>query len=380
MGEPRDDRATERAFVLERRGGREGSRAGACDRSERRRGRGREGSGPHGPRRGVPQRARASRCVAAGGRFRRARIQRPERLQPFDAGARSLRPRAAGGKFGFLLARCFAWRSALSLARPFGTRGGRSRPTTSMSEEPLDRIVLRYLQKRGYKDAERALKSEAKIQSLSQMALVPHLGADATIADHILFYNESDSDPNALVQGYRLLREWVHNSLDLYKVRPPRSPVAPAQLGESRARSRGFEATTLKIRVTDASPPAPLSPVAARVDAHTLPHVRVLPPRAGEPRRRRHGARVPPSLRLRSRAPARRGGSRAPRSRVPVSRRRRPCGEAIPREPPPRSMLPVHFRPPRQISSHGEPDGPPRHPQRPHQRHGGSRRSIPARG
>ena len=102
-----------------------------------------------------------------------------------------------------------------------------------MSEEPLDRIVLRYLQKRGYKDAERALKSEAKIQSLSQMALVPHLGADATIADHILFYNESDSDPNALVQGYRLLREWVHNSLDLYKVRPPRSPVAPPPPGSS---------------------------------------------------------------------------------------------------------------------------------------------------
>jgi transcription initiation factor TFIID subunit 5 len=102
-----------------------------------------------------------------------------------------------------------------------------------MSEEPLDRIVLRYLQKRGYKDAERALKSEAKIQSLSQMALVPHLGADATIADHILFYNESDSDPNALVQGYRLLREWVHNSLDLYKVRPPRSPVAPPPPGSA---------------------------------------------------------------------------------------------------------------------------------------------------
>ena len=87
---------------------------------------------------------------------------------------------------------------------------------------PLDRIVLRYLQKRGYKDAENALKAEAKIQSLSQMALVPHLGPDASISDHILYYNEENCDPNALVQGYRMLREWVHNSLDLYKVREAR--------------------------------------------------------------------------------------------------------------------------------------------------------------
>jgi len=88
-----------------------------------------------------------------------------------------------------------------------------------MSEEPLDRIVLRYLQKRGYTDAERALRTEAKIASVSQMALVPHLGADASIADHILYYNEADSDPEALMEGYRLLREWTHHSLDLYKVR-----------------------------------------------------------------------------------------------------------------------------------------------------------------
>lgn len=87
------------------------------------------------------------------------------------------------------------------------------------AQEQLDRIVLRYLQKRGYKDAERALLAETKIQSLSQMALVPHLGADASISDHILYYNESDCGPNALVQGYRALREWVHHSLDLYKVR-----------------------------------------------------------------------------------------------------------------------------------------------------------------
>jgi hypothetical protein len=50
------------------------------------------------------------------------------------------------------------------------------------------------------------------------MALVPHLGADASISDHILYYNEAGCDPAALVHAYRALREWTHASLDLYKV------------------------------------------------------------------------------------------------------------------------------------------------------------------
>ena len=88
------------------------------------------------------------------------------------------------------------------------------------AEEPLDRIVLRYLQKRGYKDAEKAFLKDSKSQKLSEMALAPHLGPDAAISDHILYYNEEDADPNSLVQGYRLLRDWVNHSLDMYKVRP----------------------------------------------------------------------------------------------------------------------------------------------------------------
>jgi hypothetical protein len=110
--------------------------------------------------------------------------------------------------------------------------------------DPLDRIVLRYLQKRGYKDAEKALKSEANIASVSQMALVPHLGADATISDHILYYNEAaDRDPVALVHGYRLLRDWTHAALDMYKVRRSdrRAIAVPkeARISSAPVRPRG---------------------------------------------------------------------------------------------------------------------------------------------
>ena len=77
------------------------------------------------------------------------------------------------------------------------------------------------------------------------MALVPHLGADATISDHILYYNEAaDGDPVALVHGYRLLRDWTHAALDMYKVRrrsDRRAIAVPkeARLSSAPVRPRG---------------------------------------------------------------------------------------------------------------------------------------------
>ena len=134
-----------------------------------------------------------------------------------------------------------------------------------MSEEPLDRIVLRYLQKRGYTDAERALRTEAKIASVSQMALVPHLGADASIADHILYYNEADSDPEALMEGYRLLREWTHHSLDLYKVRV--RSIRSLRVGHPRARKNNNPKCARSERGTRFLPPATPSALVAAATA-----------------------------------------------------------------------------------------------------------------
>ena len=107
-------------------------------------------------------------------------------------------------------------------ARPFAPSPRVARSLTSALPSPHLPSVAPLPSTQFLEDAEKALKNEAKIQSVSQMALVPHLGADASIADHILYFNEADCDPNALVQGYRLLRDWVLNSLDLYKVKTKR--------------------------------------------------------------------------------------------------------------------------------------------------------------
>jgi hypothetical protein len=96
---------------------------------------------------------------------------------------------------------------------------------THASSEALDRVVLRYLHRRGYSSAAGVLRMEAKIAEKAQkgatevgMSLASAMGADATISDHLLFHTETEVDPRALVDGYGALRDWAHNSLDLYKV------------------------------------------------------------------------------------------------------------------------------------------------------------------
>ena len=106
------------------------------------------------------------------------------------------------------------------------TEGGE----TGAASEALDRVVLRYLHRRGYSSAAGVLRMEAKIAEKVQKgeagvggALASAMGADAAISDHLLFHTETEADPRALVDGYGALRDWAHNSLDLYKVRDARS-------------------------------------------------------------------------------------------------------------------------------------------------------------
>ena len=101
---------------------------------------------------------------------------------------------------------------------------------TGAASEALDRVVLRYLHRRGYSSAAGVLRMEAKIAEKVQKgeagaggALASAMGADAAISDHLLFHTETEADPRALVDGYGALRDWAHNSLDLYKVRDARA-------------------------------------------------------------------------------------------------------------------------------------------------------------
>merc|ERR1712072_19823 len=90
--------------------------------------------------------------------------------------------------------------------------------------QPLDTVVLKYLQKRGVKNAERALVVDAKLSkdATGSMSLVA-LGADAALSDLLVLHSLEDVeddgkfDADSVLDGYARIREWIFGALDLYK-------------------------------------------------------------------------------------------------------------------------------------------------------------------
>eukprot|EP00026_Physarum_polycephalum_P004444 Phypoly_transcript_04463.p1 GENE.Phypoly_transcript_04463~~Phypoly_transcript_04463.p1 ORF type:complete len:668 (+),score=124.44 Phypoly_transcript_04463:86-2005(+) len=86
-------------------------------------------------------------------------------------------------------------------------------------EKDVDVVVLNYLKKRGYKQAEMHFKQESNLQTvpLDQLTSNAALDHDVSVANYIMFYNSTESSPQRYIESYVKLREWIHSSLDLYK-------------------------------------------------------------------------------------------------------------------------------------------------------------------
>lgn len=87
-------------------------------------------------------------------------------------------------------------------------------------DKDVDVVVLNYLKKRGYQQAAASLQQESKLQTVSieQLASNATLDHDVSVANYIMFYNSTESSPQRYIESYVKLREWIHSSLDLYKV------------------------------------------------------------------------------------------------------------------------------------------------------------------
>ncbi|KAJ1993654.1 Transcription initiation factor TFIID subunit 5 [Coemansia umbellata] len=93
------------------------------------------------------------------------------------------------------------------------------------SQKHIEKIVLQYLKSKGYKDAEKALRENAMLDTaettlgdLSNAFPASEVGSDASVPNWILFYNEAEQgNPDAYSQSYKELRRWIDNSLDVYK-------------------------------------------------------------------------------------------------------------------------------------------------------------------
>lgn len=84
-------------------------------------------------------------------------------------------------------------------------------------------VVLNYLKKRGYEQAAMHLRQESNLQTvpIEQLTSNATLDHDVSVANYIMFYNSSESSPQRYIESYVKLREWIHSSLDLYKVCTP---------------------------------------------------------------------------------------------------------------------------------------------------------------
>eukprot|EP00897_Mesotaenium_endlicherianum_P009272 jgi/Mesen1/8373/ME000468S07808 len=89
--------------------------------------------------------------------------------------------------------------------------------TRAMDEKTIEQVVLSYLKRKGYKNAELAFKDEAKTQPVEEMVQEGQLEIDTSIANKILFYDLSNTTSSRYRDGYDKLQAWVHSSLDLYK-------------------------------------------------------------------------------------------------------------------------------------------------------------------
>ncbi|CAN6459305.1 unnamed protein product [Victoria cruziana] len=79
-----------------------------------------------------------------------------------------------------------------------------------MEEEDIEKAVIAYLKKKGFRQTELALQEEQ-----SKILATPK--TDSDIAKQILSFSEAESVPARYRDGYSTLRSWTYNSLDLYK-------------------------------------------------------------------------------------------------------------------------------------------------------------------
>ncbi|RKP09368.1 WD40-repeat-containing domain protein [Thamnocephalis sphaerospora] len=104
--------------------------------------------------------------------------------------------------------------AAATLADSAHLAGGES----SASQEQLDRIVLGYLKRKGYRLAEDAFKREARLQTLGELSCELQPGADASIPNYVLYYSQTEQgEPGVYRRSFDGLRRWLDTSLDMYR-------------------------------------------------------------------------------------------------------------------------------------------------------------------
>jgi transcription initiation factor TFIID subunit 5 len=101
----------------------------------------------------------------------------------------------------------------------FGSDGSAADELSPANQEQLDRVVLTYLKRKGYRTTEDAFKREARLQTLGELSCELQPGTDASITDYVLYYSQAEqSDPRVYQRSFASLLRWLDTSLDMYRV------------------------------------------------------------------------------------------------------------------------------------------------------------------
>ncbi|XP_059640174.1 transcription initiation factor TFIID subunit 5 isoform X2 [Cornus florida] len=85
-----------------------------------------------------------------------------------------------------------------------------------MDEEEIEKAVIAYLKKKGFKQTELAFQEEQQ-HTKNSSSNSANSQTDPDIAKHILSVTEPENIPAQYQEGYSKLRSWTYSSLDLYK-------------------------------------------------------------------------------------------------------------------------------------------------------------------
>ncbi|GAM18992.1 hypothetical protein SAMD00019534_021670, partial [Acytostelium subglobosum LB1] len=84
-------------------------------------------------------------------------------------------------------------------------------------EKEIDLAVLEYMRKRGYANSEAIFRQESNIVATGSDSSAIELDK-GNIAQYLLFYNQQEHlNPQKYLESYVKLRNWIHQSLDIYK-------------------------------------------------------------------------------------------------------------------------------------------------------------------
>ncbi|CAN4097915.1 unnamed protein product [Withania somnifera] len=86
-----------------------------------------------------------------------------------------------------------------------------------MDEEEIEKAVVAYLKKKGFKQTELAFQEEQQLNKNTSSSIHNNSAIDPDITKKILSFSEYETGPERYQEEYSKLRSWAYSSLDSYK-------------------------------------------------------------------------------------------------------------------------------------------------------------------